>query len=133
MSKISENNENLEKVTLNRNKNVKKPFLSNEVAIFYIPRSVTLKPRSSVEINMGVIINHANYLIPDYDLLPSFKTHLSLILPENGVNGNTLKFTLMNKSFSETYRITKNTGLVSFRILNTDINLYYSSKYITNT
>ena len=133
MSKISENNENLEKVTLNRNKNVKKPFLSNEVAIFYIPRSVTLKPRSSVEIDMRVIINHADYLIPEYDLLPSFKTHLSLILPENKVNGDTLKFTLMNRSFSKTHRIPKNTGLVSFRTLNIGVNLYYNSKYITNT
>ena len=132
MNKISENN-NLEKVNLSRNKNVKKPFLSNEVAIFYIPRSVTLKPRSSVEINMGVIINHADYLIPDYDLLPSFKTHLSLILPENRVNGDTLKFTLMNRSFSKTHRIPKNTGLVSFRTLNIGVNLYYNSKYITNT
>ena len=133
MNKISERHNNLEKVSLDRNKNVKKPFLRNEVAIFYIPRSVTLKSRSSVEIDMGVIMNYADYLIPEYELLPSFKTYLSLILPEDGVKGNKLKFTLMNRSFSKTYRITKNTGLISFRILNTDVNLYYTSKYITNT
>ena len=122
---------NLEKVNLDRNKNVKKPFLSNEVAIFYIPRSVTLKPRTSVEIDMGIILNYADYLIPEYDLLPSFKTHLTLILPEEVVKGSKLKVTLMNTSFSKTYRITKNTGLISFRILNTNVNLYYTSKYIT--
>ena len=122
---------NLEKVNLDRNKNVKKPFLSNEVAIFYIPRSVTLKPRTSVEIDMGVILNYADYLIPEYDLLPSFKTHLTLILPEEVVKGSKLKVTLMNTSFSKTYRITKNTGFISFRILNTNVNLYYTSKYIT--
>ena len=133
MNKIKKNNNNLEKVTLDRHKNVKKPFLSNEVAIFYIPRSVTLKPRWSVEIDMGIIINHSDYLIPEYDLLPSFKTYLSLFLPENNVYGDTLKFTLLNRSFSKTHRIPKNTGLVSFRTLNIDVNLFYISKYITNT
>ena len=68
---------NLEKVSINRDKNVKKPFLSKDVAILYIPKSVTLKPRSSKEINMGVIFNYTDYLIPEYDLLPSFKTHLT--------------------------------------------------------
>ena len=122
---------NLEKVSLNRNKNVKKPFLNNDVAIFYIPKSVTLKPRSSKEIDMGVILNYADYLIPEYDLLPSFKTHLTLLLPEEEVKGTKLKITLMNRSFSKTYRITKNTGLISFRILNTNVNLHYTSKYIS--
>ena len=122
---------NLEKVSINRNKNVKKPFLSNDVAIFYIPKSLTLKPRSSKEIDMGIILNYADYLIPEYDLLPSFKTHLSLILPEEEVKGTRLKINLMNRSFSKTYRITKNTGLISFRILNTNVNLHFTSKYIT--
>ena len=123
---------NLEKVSLNRNKNVKKPFLENDIAIFYIPKSVTLKPRSSKEIDMGIILNYSDYLIPEYDLLPSFKTHLTLFLPEEEeIKGNRLKITLMNRSFSKTYRITKNTGLISFRILNTNVNLHYTSKYIS--
>ena len=122
---------NLEKISLNRNKNVKKPFLSNDVAILYTPKSVTLKPRSSAEIDMGVILDYSDYLIPEYDLLPSFKTHLTLILPKEEVKGSKLKVTLMNRSFSKTYRITKNTGLISFRILNTSVNLHYTSRYIT--
>ena len=117
---------NLEKVSINRDRNVKKPFLSNNVAILYTPKPITLKPRSSKEINLGVIFNYANHLIPGYDLLPSFKTHLTLILPEEEVRGTKLKITLMNRSFSKTYRITKNTGLVVFQVLNSDINLHYS-------
>ena len=122
---------NLEKVSINRDKNVKKPFVNNDIAILYIPKSLTLKPRSSKEINMGVILNYADYLLPEYDLLPSFKTHLNLILPEEEVKGTRLKINLINRSFSKTYRITKNTGLISFRILNTDVNLHYTCKYIT--
>ena len=122
---------NLEKISLNRDKNVKKPFLNNDVAIFYTPKSITLKPRSSKEINMGIILNYADYLIPEYDLLPSFKTYLTLILPEQEQKGSKLKINLMNRSFSKTYRITKNTGLISFTILNTNVNLHFTSKYIT--
>ena len=121
---------NLEKISLNRNRNVKKPFLSNDVAILYTPKSFTLKPRSSLEVDMGVILNYSDYLIPEYDLLPSFKTHLTLILPKEEVKGTKLKITLMNRSFSKTYRITKNTGLISFRILNTSVDLHYTSSYI---
>ena len=121
---------NLEKVSLNRNRNVKKPFLNNDVAILYTPRSITLKPRSSLEVDMGVILNYSDYLVPEYDLLPSFKTHLTLILPKEEVKGTKLKITLMNRSFSKTYRITKNTGLISFRILNTSVDLHYTSSYI---
>ena len=122
---------NLEKISLNRDKNVKKPFLNNDVAIFYTPKSITLKPRSSKEINMGIILDYADYLIPEYDLLPSFKTHLTLILPQEEPKGSRLKINLMNRSFSKTYRITKNTGLISFTILNTNLNLHFTSKYIT--
>ena len=122
---------NLEKISINRDKNVKKPFLNNDIAILYTPKSLTLKPRSSKEINMGVILNYPDYLIPEYDLLPSFKTHLTLILPEEEVKGTRLKINLMNTSFSKTYRITKNTGLISFTILNSNVNLHYTSKYIT--
>ena len=122
---------NLEKISVNRDKNVKKPFFNNDIAIFYTPKSITLKPRSSKEINMGLILDYPAYLIPEYDLLPSFKTHLTLILPEEEVKGNRLKITLMNTSFSKTYRITKNTGLISFTILNSRVNLHYTSKYIT--
>ena len=122
---------NLEQVHLSREKNIKKPFLNNDVAILYIPNSVTLKPRSSKEINMGITLNYADYLIPEYDLLPSFKTHLTLILPQQEQKGSKLRVNLMNRSFSKTYRITKNTGLVSFTILNRGVNLHYTSKYIT--
>ena len=121
---------NKEQISLSREKNVKKPFFSNNVAIFYTPKSITLKPRSSIEINMGVILKYADYLIPEYDLLPSFKTHLTLILPEQEQKGSKLRVNLMNRSFSKTYRITKNTGLVSFTILNRGVNLHYVSKYI---
>ena len=79
---------------------------------------------------MGITLNYADYLIPEYDLLPSFKTHLTLILPEQEQKGSKLRVNLMNRSFSKTYRITKNTGLVSFTILNRGVNLHYVSKYI---
>ena len=120
---------NLEKISINRDRNIKKPFISSNVAILYIPKSITLKPRSSKEINLGVIFNYADHLIPEYDLLPSFKTHLTLILPEEEIRGNKLKITLMNRSFSKTYRITKNTGLIVFQVLNSGINLHYTMKY----
>ena len=121
---------NLEKINIDRDKHVKKPFLSNNVAILYTPKSLTLKPRCSKEINLGVIFNYADHLIPEFDLLPSFKTQLTLILPEEEVRGTKLKITLMNRSFSDTYRITKNTGLVVFQVLNSDINLHFTSKSI---
>ena len=125
--------QNLEKISLFRNKNVKKPFLSNDVVILYTPRSITLKPRTSKQIDMGIIVDYADYLIPEYDLLPSFKTHLNLIIPEEEeIKGKKLLITLINRSFSKTYRITKNTGLVSFTILNTSVNLYYTNKYISD-
>ena len=120
---------NLETVGIARDKHVKKPFISNNVAILYTPRAITLKPRCSKEINLGVIFNYADHLIPEYDLLPSFKTHLTLILPEEEVRGTKLKITLMNRSFSKTYRITKNTGLVVFQVLNSGINLQYNNNY----
>ena len=121
---------NLEKISLNRDKNVKKPFVNNDVAILYTPKSITLKPRSSKEINMGVILKYSDHLLPEYDLLPSFKTHLTLILPEEEQKGTKLRINLINRSFSKTYRITKNTGLISFTILNT-VNLHFTNKYIT--
>ena len=120
---------NIETISIARDKNVKKPFISNNVAILYTPRAITLKPRCSKEINLGVIFNYADHLIPEYDLLPSFKTHLSLTLPEEEVRGTKLTITLLNRSFSETYRITKNTGLVFFQVLNSAINLQYNNKY----
>ena len=120
-----------EQVSINRDRNVKKPLFINDIAILYTPKSITLKPRSSKEINMGVILNYPDYLIPEYDLLPSFQTRLTLILPEEEVKGIRLRITLMNTSFSKTYRITKNTGLILFTILTTDLNLHYTSKYNT--
>ena len=122
---------NTEKVNIDRDRNVKKPFLKNDTTIFYTPKSLTLKPRSSKEINMGVILNYSDYLIGEFDLLPSFKTYLTLILPEEEVKGTRLKIILMNRSFSKTYRITKNTGLISFIILNRNVNLHFTNKYIT--
>ena len=121
---------NVENVNIAREKNVKKPFVSNNVAILYIPRAITLKPRSSKEINLGVILDYADHLIPEYDLLPSFKKDLILISPEEEIKGKKLVLTLMNQSFSKTYRIIKNTGLVVFQVLNPSINLQYNSKYI---
>ena len=121
---------NVENVNIAREKNVKKPFVSNNVAILYIPRAITLKPRSSKEINLGVILDYADHLIPEYDLLPSFKKDLTLISSEEEIKGKKLVLTLMNKSFSKTYRIIKNTGLVVFQVLNPSINLQYNSKYI---
>ena len=120
---------NLETISIAREKNVKKPFISNSVAILYTPGAITLKPRCSKEINLGVILDYADHLIPEYDLLPSFKTHLTLILPEEEVRGTKLKITLLNRSFSQTYRITKNTGLIVFQVLNSGLNLHYNNKY----
>ena len=121
---------NIETINIARKKNVKKPFVSNNVAILYTPGSITLKPRCSKEINFGVIFDYADHLIPEYDLLPSFKTHLTLILPEEEVRRTKLILTLMNRSFSKTYRITKNTGLVVFQVLNSGLNLHYNNKYL---
>ena len=117
---------NVENVNITREKNVKKPFVSNNVAILYIPRAITLKPRTSKEINFGIILNYADHLIPEYDLLPSFKKDLTLISPAEEIKGRKLIMTLMNKSFSKTYRIIKNTGLVVFQVLNPSINLQYN-------
>ena len=122
---------NTEKVNIDRDRNVKKPFLKNDTTIFYTSKPLTLKPRSSKEINMGVILNYSDYLVGEFDLLPSFKTYLTLILPEEEVKGTRLKIILMNRSFSKTYRITKNTGLISFIILNRNVNLHFTNKYIT--
>ena len=117
---------NVENVNITREKNVKKPFVSNNVAILYIPRAITLKPRTSKEINFGIIFNYADHLIPEYDLLPSFKKDLILISPAEEIKGTKLILTLMNQSFSKTYRIIKNTGLVVFQVLNPSINLQYN-------
>ena len=117
---------NVENVNITREKNVKKPFVSNNVAILYIPRAITLKPRTSKEINFGIIFNYADHLIPEYDLLPSFKKDLTLISPAEEIKGTKLILTLMNQSFSKTYRIIKNTGLIVFQVLNPSINLQYN-------
>ena len=118
---------NVETVNITRDKNIKKPFVSNNVAILYLPRAITLKPRSSKEINFGISFNYADHLIPEYDLLPSFKENLILIQPAEEIKGEKLILTLMNQSFSKTYRIIKNTGVIFFQILNPDINLQYNN------
>ena len=121
--KVSYNTEN---VNITREKNVKKPFVSGNVAILYIPKSITLKPRTSKDINFGISFNYSDQLISEYDLLPSFKKDLILIQPSEEIKGTKLILTLMNQSFSKTYRIIKNTGLVVFEILNPSINLQYN-------
>ena len=117
---------NTENVNITREKNVKKPFVSNNVAILYVPNAITLKPRASKEINFGISFNYADHLIPEYDLLPSFKKDLLLIQPAEEIKGTKLILTIMNQSFSNTYRLIKNTGLVVFQILNRSINLQYN-------
>ena len=117
---------NIENVNITREKNVKKPFVNNNVAILYIPKAITLKPRTSKEIDFGISFNYADYLIAEYDLLPSFKKDLILIQPTEEIKGTKLILTLMNQSFSNTYRVIKNTGLVVFQILNPSINLQYN-------
>ena len=121
---------NVETVNITRDKNIKKPFVSNNVAILYLPRAITLKPRTSKEINFGISFNYADHLIPEYDLLPSFKKNLILIQPTEEIKGEKLILTLMNQSFSKTYRIIKNTGVVVFQILNPDINLQYNNNIL---
>ena len=120
---ISNNTEN---INITREKNVKKPFVSNDVAILYIPKAITLKPRTSKEINFGVTFNYSDHLIAEYELLPSFKKDLMLIEPTEEIKGTKLTLTLMNHSFSKTYRVIKNTGLVVFQILNSNLNLQYN-------
>ena len=120
---ISNNTEN---VNITREKNVKKPFVSNNVAILYTPKIITLKPRTSKEIDFGISLNYADYLITEYDLLPSFKKDLILVQPKEEIKGRNVVLTFMNQSFSKTYRIIKNTGLVVFQILNSSINLQYN-------
>ena len=117
---------NTEIVNILREKNVKKPFVSNNVVILYTPKAITLKPRTSKEINFGATFNYADHLIAEYDLLPSFKKDLLLIQPKEEIKGTKLTLTLMNRSFSKTYRIIKNTGLVVFQILNPSLNLQYN-------
>ena len=117
-----------ETVTIFRKRNVKKPFISNRVAILYTPRLITLKPRSTIELNMKLTFDYSDYLLPECNLLPSFKKHLALHTTEIE-KGSTYKVILINKSFCDCLRIVKDTGIVYFTILNQDCKITYKSQY----
>ena len=53
-----------ETVTIFQKRNVKKPFISNRVAILYTPRPITLKPRSTIELDMKLTFDYSDYLLP---------------------------------------------------------------------
>ena len=59
-------------ILISRKRNVKKPFLSKNIAILYTPKPITLKPRSSYELNMGITFHYPDYILPECNLLPSF-------------------------------------------------------------
>ena len=117
-----------ETVTIFRKRNVKKPFISNRVAILYTPRPITLKPRSTVELDMKLTFDYPDHLLPECNLLPSFRKYIALHSTEIEKD-STYKVILINKSFCDCLRIVKDTGIVYFSILNQDCNITYKSQY----
>ena len=119
-------------IVISRNRNVKKPYVHKNVAILYIPKPIKLKPRSMFELDMGLTFNYPEHILPECNLLPSFRKHLILHSTEipNETN-ETYKIVILNRSFSDCLRIVKNTCILYVSILNKDCNITYTNKYNT--
>ena len=125
-----ENNKSEDCIFIYRKQNVKKPFISKNVAILYTLNPITIRPRSSFELNMCVKFEYPDHILPECNLLPSFRKYLELHSTVVKEDGETFKLTLLNKSFCDCLRIVKDTGIVYFSILNKNCNIKYVSKYM---
>ena len=78
-----------------------------------------LEPHAEAEIDMQIQIHYPQQLIPEFMLLPSL-TKMAIIEADisNYRVGDFYKIKLFNKSFSQTVRIEKNTGLIAMYFLN---------------
>ena len=118
-------------IVISRNRNVKKPYVHKNVAILYTARPITIKPRTTLELDMGLTFEYPEHFLPECNLLPSFRKYL--ILHSTKIQNDTnesYKVVIINRRFSDCLRIVKNTGLLYFNILNKDCNISYTTKYI---
>ena len=108
---------------------VKNPFVNNNIAIIYLPKPVTVRARSSVEIDLKLRINLPPDVQPEYGLLPSFKKYFILHNIVNDFNNTeNLKIKLLNRSFCDCLRLPKDTGIIYFIALNKCYDIMYSNK-----
>ena len=65
-------------IVISRNRNVKKPYVHKNVAILYTARPITIKPRTTLELDMGLTFEYPEHFLPECNLLPSFRKYLIL-------------------------------------------------------
>ena len=119
-------------VLFKRKRCVKKQLYKNEqVFILYTPKRVVLEPYRELELNMQIQIDFPHELIPEFVLIPSLtKLEIEADVSEYK-KGDFYKLTLFNKSYSDTIKIEKHTGIVAFHFLNDkDYILSIKSVYI---
>ena len=105
-------------IQLKRRRQVKKPLFRNgNILIFFTPVEIVLKPHEEQQINMRVQINFPRQLIPEFVTFPSLtKTEIESDISIN--EKQMLEVKLFNKSFTNTVRIEKNSGIVALYFLN---------------
>ena len=98
---------------------MKKQLYKNEqIFILYTPKRVVLEPHRELELNMPIQIDFPDELIPEFVLIPSLtKLEIEADVSEYK-KGDFYKLTLFNKSYSDTIKIEKHTGIVAFYFLN---------------
>ena len=74
-----------------------------------------LEPHQEILVDMLIQIQFPKQLIPEFVILPSLT---KMEIKADILNEQTLQIKLFNKSFSNTLRIKKNTGIVAMYFLN---------------
>ena len=93
-------------------------FKSNNVFIFFTLKQVLLEPHKEIVVDMQIQIDYPTQLIPEFILLSSL-TKLEIESDFSDYKpGEFYQIKLFNKSFSDTIRIKKNTGIVAMYFLN---------------
>ena len=105
-------------IHLKRRRQVKKYlFKSGNILIFFTPVEIVLKPHEERQINMRIQISFPKQLIPEFVTFPSLtKTEIesNILINEK----QALEVKLFNKSFTNTVRVKKNSGIVALYFLN---------------
>ena len=106
-------------IQFRRKRHVKKQLYKNkDVFIFFKPKKVVLEPHREITLNMQIQIDYPAQLIPEFILLPSLtKMEIEADVSDYKA-GDFYQIKLFNKSFSDTIKIEKNTGIVAMYFLN---------------
>ena len=103
-------------IQFKQRRQVKKPLCKGEnVFIFFTPKQIVLEPHQEILVDMLIQIQFPKQLILEFVILPSLT---KMEIKADILNEQTLQIKLFNKSFSDTLRIKKNTGIVAMYFLN---------------